>query len=75
MMYLYHAAKRAADLEKLRELDRYRLEVETLSEFRSKVLESQAALQRDLKKVRHYLRFYFFVYFLMVCQLCCAMNS
>lgn len=49
---MYHAAKRAADLEKLRELDRFRLEVETLSEFRAKVLESQAALQRDLKKVR-----------------------
>ncbi len=49
---MLHAAKRAADLEKLRELDRFRLEVETLSEFRAKVLESQAALQRDLKKVR-----------------------
>ncbi|ODN04996.1 Dynactin subunit 1 [Orchesella cincta] len=46
-------AKRTADLEKLRELDRLRLEVETLSEFRTKVLESQAALQRDLKNARN----------------------
>jgi len=60
--------KRAADQEKLRELDRLRLEVETLSEFKSKVLESQASLQRDLKKVKkiqngktfipYYLNFY-----------------
>ncbi len=44
-------AKRAADQEKLREIDRLRLQVETLSEFKSKVLESQSILQRDLKKV------------------------
>lgn len=38
-------------MERLRELDRLRLEVETLSEFRTKVLESQASLQKELKKV------------------------
>lgn len=50
--FYFLIAKRSADLEKIRELDRLRLEVETLNEFRAKVLESQAALQRDLKKVR-----------------------
>lgn len=47
-------AKRAADVDKLRELDRLRLEVETLNEFRTKVLESQAALHKELKKVASY---------------------
>ncbi|XP_035714495.1 dynactin subunit 1 isoform X3 [Folsomia candida] len=46
-------AKRANDVEKLRELDRFRLEVETLSEFRTKVLESQAALQKELKRAKN----------------------
>jgi hypothetical protein len=49
-MYIF-AAKRAVDQEKLRDLDRLRLEVETLNEFRTKVLESQASLQKELKRV------------------------
>jgi len=53
MNFFEFSAKRAADQEKLRDLDRLRLEVETLSEFRTKVLESQASLQKELKRVKY----------------------
>ncbi|CAG7835265.1 unnamed protein product [Allacma fusca] len=45
-------AKRAADQEKLREADRLRIQVESLSEFKAKVLESQTSLQKDLQKAK-----------------------
>ena len=51
VIFFFFIAKRAADQEKLREVDRLKIQVETLTEFKTKVLESQNALQRDLKKV------------------------
>lgn len=45
--------KRAKDLEKLKEYEKARIQLDQMSEFKTKIMESQAALQRELQKARH----------------------
>ncbi|CAG0887486.1 unnamed protein product [Cyprideis torosa] len=45
-------AKRTTDREKLKELEKLRLQNDQLLEFKARILESQAALQRDLTKAK-----------------------
>lgn len=44
--------KRAEDREKLREIERLRLQLEQANEFKTKIMESQALLQRDLQRAK-----------------------
>ncbi|CAH2101392.1 unnamed protein product [Euphydryas editha] len=48
--------RRAEDREKLRELERVRLQLDQANEFKSKIMESQAQLQRDLQRAKQELR-------------------
>ncbi|GBP36249.1 Dynactin subunit 1 [Eumeta japonica] len=48
--------KRAEDREKLRELERVRLQLEQANEFKTKIMESQAQLQRDLQRAKQEMR-------------------
>ena len=43
--------KRAKELEKLKEFEKMKFAHEQLLEFKSRIMESQAALQKDLQKV------------------------
>ena len=45
--------KRAKDQEKIKEYEKVRIQYEQLVEFKSKIMESQAALQRELQKAKH----------------------
>ena len=45
--------KRAKDLEKLKEFEKMRIQHEQLVEFKSRIMESQAALQKDVQKAKH----------------------
>ena len=45
--------KRAKDQEKIKEYEKVRIQYEQLVEFKSKIMESQAALQKDLQKAKH----------------------
>ncbi len=45
--------KRAKDAEKMKEFEKIRIQYEQLVEFKSKIMESQASLQRDLQKAKH----------------------
>ena len=45
--------KRAKDQEKIKEFEKMRIQCEQLLEFKSKIMESQAALQKDLQKAKH----------------------
>lgn len=44
--------KRAQDKEKLKEQDKLRLQLEQHTEFKSRIMESHAALQRDLNRAK-----------------------
>lgn len=44
--------RRAEDREKLRELERMRLQLDQANEFKAKIMESQAQLQRDLQRAK-----------------------
>lgn len=44
--------KRQEDLEKLKELDKVKLQLEQMMEFKSKIMENQAYLQRELQKAK-----------------------
>ncbi|KAF9806368.1 hypothetical protein SFRURICE_007296 [Spodoptera frugiperda] len=44
--------RRAEDREKLRELERVRLQLDQANEFKAKIMESQAQLQRDLQRAK-----------------------
>ena len=46
------AAKRAQDRDKLKELDKMRIQLEQLQEFKARMLEQQAQLQKELKKAK-----------------------
>ncbi|XP_039762314.1 dynactin subunit 1 isoform X3 [Pararge aegeria] len=48
--------RRAEDREKLRELERVRLQLEQANEFKAKIMESQAQLQRDLQRAKQEVR-------------------
>ncbi|XP_008546049.1 dynactin subunit 1 isoform X2 [Microplitis demolitor] len=48
--------KRMQDKEKMKEFEKTKLQVEQLLEFKSKVMESQASLQRELQRTRQELR-------------------
>ncbi|XP_053623105.1 dynactin subunit 1 isoform X2 [Plodia interpunctella] len=48
--------RRAEDREKLRELERLRLQLEQANEFKSRIMESQAQLQRDLQRAKQEVR-------------------
>ncbi|CAH0730397.1 unnamed protein product, partial [Brenthis ino] len=48
--------RRAEDREKLREFERVRLQLDQANEFKSKIMESQAQLQRDLQRAKQELR-------------------
>ncbi|XP_037299092.1 dynactin subunit 1 isoform X2 [Manduca sexta] len=48
--------RRAEDREKLRELERLRLQLEQANEFKTKIMESQAQLQRDLQRAKQEIR-------------------
>ncbi|XP_052745853.1 dynactin subunit 1 isoform X3 [Bicyclus anynana] len=48
--------RRAEDREKLRELERLRLQLEQANEFKAKIMESQAQLQRDLQRAKQEVR-------------------
>ncbi len=45
--------KRAKDQEKLKEFEKVRIQHEQLTEFKSRIMESQAALQKELQKAKH----------------------
>ena len=45
--------KRAKELEKLKEFEKMKFAHEQLLEFKSRIMESQAALQKDLQKAKH----------------------
>lgn len=44
--------KRRQDKEKLKELEQARVQIDQLSEFKSRILESKTALQRELQQAR-----------------------
>lgn len=44
--------KRLEEREKLKELDRLRLQLDQMTEFKAKIMESQASLQRDLQRAK-----------------------
>ncbi|KAK3872406.1 hypothetical protein Pcinc_022506 [Petrolisthes cinctipes] len=44
--------KRAQDKDRLKEADKMKLQLEQLVEFKSRIMDSQAQLQRDLQKAR-----------------------
>ncbi|CAG5036980.1 unnamed protein product [Parnassius apollo] len=48
--------RRAEDREKLRELERLRLQLDQANEFKTKIMESQAQLQRDLQRAKQEVR-------------------
>ncbi|CAH1642109.1 unnamed protein product [Spodoptera littoralis] len=48
--------RRAEDREKLRELERLRLQLDQANEFKAKIMESQAQLQRDLQRAKQEVR-------------------
>ncbi|XP_045457196.1 dynactin subunit 1 [Melitaea cinxia] len=48
--------RRAEDRDKIRELERVRLQLDQANEFKSKIMESQAQLQRDLQRAKQELR-------------------
>ncbi|KAG7298578.1 hypothetical protein JYU34_018220 [Plutella xylostella] len=48
--------KRAEDRDKLKELERVRLQLEQANEFKAKIMESQAQLQRDLQRAKKEVR-------------------
>ncbi|CAB3232227.1 unnamed protein product [Arctia plantaginis] len=48
--------RRAEDREKLREFERVRLQLDQANEFKSKIMESQAQLQRDLQRAKQEVR-------------------
>ncbi len=45
--------KRAKDQEKIKEFEKLRIQHEQLLEFKSRIMESQGALQKELQKARH----------------------
>ncbi len=45
--------KRAKDLEKLKEFEKMKFQHEQLLEFKSRIMESQAQLQKELQKAKH----------------------
>lgn len=45
--------KRAKDQEKIKEFEKIRIQHEQLLEFKSRIMDSQAQLQRDLQKAKH----------------------
>lgn len=46
------SVKRLQDKEKLKDYDKTRLQVEQLLEFKARIMDSQAQLQRDLQKAK-----------------------
>lgn len=44
--------KRQEDLEKLKDFDKLRLQLEQMVEFKTKIMEAQAFLQRELQKAK-----------------------
>ncbi|CAH2987621.1 unnamed protein product [Chilo suppressalis] len=48
--------RRAEDREKIRELERVRLQLDQANEFKSRIMESQAQLQRDLQRAKQEVR-------------------
>ena len=45
--------KRAKDLEKLKEFEKMRIQHDQLVEFKSRIMESQSALQKEVQKAKH----------------------
>ncbi|KAL4714754.1 hypothetical protein ACJJTC_002613 [Scirpophaga incertulas] len=48
--------RRAEDREKLRELERLRLQLDQANEFKTRIMESQGQLQRDLQRAKQEVR-------------------
>ncbi|XP_041989134.1 dynactin subunit 1 isoform X3 [Aricia agestis] len=48
--------RRAEDRDKIRELERLRLQLDQANEFKAKIMESQAQLQRDLERAKKEVR-------------------
>ncbi|XP_049883167.1 dynactin subunit 1 isoform X4 [Pectinophora gossypiella] len=48
--------RRAEDREKLKEFERVKLQLEQANEFKTKIMESQAQLQRDLQRAKQEVR-------------------
>ncbi|XP_013138470.1 PREDICTED: dynactin subunit 1-like [Papilio polytes] len=48
--------RRAEDREKLKELERVRLQLDQANEFKTKIMESKAQLQRDLQRAKQEVR-------------------
>ncbi|KPI99219.1 Dynactin subunit 1 [Papilio xuthus] len=48
--------RRAEDREKIRELERLRLQLDQANEFKTKIMESKAQLQRDLQRAKQEVR-------------------
>lgn len=44
--------KRGQDKEKLKEFDKVRLQLEQMAEFKSRIMDSQGQLQKDLQRAR-----------------------
>ena len=45
--------KRAKDLEKLKDFEKMRIQHDQLVEFKSRIMESQSALQKEVQKAKH----------------------
>ena len=45
--------KRARDLDKLKEFEKMRIQHDQLVEFKSRIMESQSAIQKELQKAKH----------------------
>merc|ERR1719412_2396929 len=45
--------KRAKDLEKLKEFEKMRIQHDQLVEFKSRIMESQSSLQKEVQKAKH----------------------
>lgn len=48
----YSSAKRLQDKEQLRDFEKTKMQLESMLEFKNRIMESQANLQRDLQRAR-----------------------
>lgn len=49
--------KRLEEREKLKELERLRMQLDQMTEFKSRIMESQASLQRDMQRAKLEVRY------------------
>jgi hypothetical protein len=52
VLSLFHIVKRLQDKEKLKDFDKTKLQLEQLLEFKSRIMESQTSLQREVQRAR-----------------------